>query len=48
MCHISEDRKLETSCREKLKHQLGLFSLFLHSQNTTLPTLVNPLTPNDL
>jgi hypothetical protein len=50
MCHNSEDRQLDTSRRDELKHQLlvGLFSFFFHLKNTMLSTLVNPLTPNDL
>jgi hypothetical protein len=39
-CHIPEKRNLDTSCREYLKQHLGLLSLFFHSQNPILPTLV--------
>jgi len=39
-CYFPEDCTLDTPCCENLKHHLGLFSLFFHSQNTILPTLV--------
>lgn len=39
-CYTPETRNLDTSCREDLKHHLGLFGLFFYLQNTILPMLV--------